>query len=134
MQEAQASNDPTPKQSSRAGWKSFLINAAVIALIFGLYRAYSIYDDRHSIRSTVVATVDSWSQSRGGGHGGQDFHFYIKVTLPDGSKVVAKASPLGPEPPKNGERIELVKIESVLGFTRYLWERPLMTFDGAIPL
>jgi hypothetical protein len=66
---------------------------------------------------------------QGGGHGGGVGEYYIKITLADGSKDSASAIPLGPEPPKSGQKIQLVKTISGLGFTRYVWERPYWTWD-----
>jgi hypothetical protein len=124
MQTVPSSNDPKIKQSNRFDWNSYLLNASIAVIGIFLYHAYTTYDHRNSTRSSVIATVDRWSQSQSKG----DFNYYIDVTLTNGSKVVAKASPLGPPPPKTGEQIELVKIISTLGFTSYRWERSLMTF------
>jgi hypothetical protein len=129
MEKDPSSNDPKIQRSNRIGWKNVLLNVGISVLILLLYSAYSAYDENHSKRSSVVAIVDHWSQSQTKG----DFQFYtINVTLSDGSKVAARATPIGSAPPKSGEHIELVKIESTLGFTSYRWERSILTWEEAV--
>lgn len=123
------SKGPETRRSRWIGWRNRLLNIGILVLIVVLYRAFSAYDDQHSTKAAVVGTVDHWSQSQSKG----DYHWYdIDVTLPDGSKVSARANPIGPAPPAAGEQIELVKIVSSLGFTRYRWERPILTWEDAV--
>jgi hypothetical protein len=125
MEKAPSSEHAKAQRSRWAGLMRFLLNACIVISVFGLFIAFRDYDDRHSERSAVAGIVDHWSPGQGKGDVG---FYYIKVTLPDGSKVSAKATPFGPPPPEAGKQIELVKIKSVLGFTSYRWERPLVTF------
>jgi hypothetical protein len=144
MQGARSPNDPKIKQLNRLIWKDRLLSGSNRTLCGNIFRlglvvtwlslpflhwGYLVHTEKYGERSSVIATVDEWSKSYGGGHGGGVGGYSIKVTLPDGTKASASAIPLGPDPPKSGEKIQLVKIVSVLGFTSYRWERPYWTWD-----
>jgi hypothetical protein len=125
-----SSNASRHKKSERNFSKEFLGGLVGFCLCF-LPIAWFALDDKYSSHTSVIATVDEWKLFHGGGHGGGVGNYSIKVTLPDGSKGSATAHPLGPEPPRTGQKIHLVKIVSALGFTSYRWERPYWTWDEA---
>ena len=110
-------------------WQRFLLNAAMVMCFSVVFFGWRPYDKQHSEQSSVIATVDHWRQNLSKGN---YLGYSIDVTLPDGSKVVADAAPIGPAPPQNGERIELIKTVSTLGFTSYSWERPILTWEDAV--
>ena len=132
MPNASSSTDSKTKESDRSPWKDFVISVVVCTIFIALINAWSEYNDKYSTKSSVVAMVDDLYEDFGGGHGGTHWHLYIKATLPDGSKISATANPIGPTPPRTGQRIKLVKLVSVLGWTSYRWEPPLLTLKDDI--
>jgi hypothetical protein len=124
MQVNSSSCASAQKESDRNRWKEFVLSGLVIILVLVVWNAWKDYDDKHSIRSSVTATVEERRLFSGGGHGGGIGAYNIKVTLQDGSKVSVSAPPTNPEPPEAGQKINVIKIISAIGFTSYCWDRP----------
>jgi hypothetical protein len=119
-----------PRSNLTLCWNIFRLGLVVTGLSFPfLHWGYLVHTEKYGERSSVIATVDTWKKYQGSGHGGGVGYYSIKATLPDGSKVSATAIPLGPEPPRTGQKIHLVKIVSMLGFASYRWDRPYWRWD-----
>jgi hypothetical protein len=131
MPGVQSPNNAKIKQLHWLIWKDRLRSASdfIVAGIFILlvYAVY-IYGIQNSKRDSVLATVDHWSRAQTDEGSGR---FIITATLPDGQKIMATASRNG-RATQIGERIKLMKIASVLGWTSYRWEPPLLTLKDDI--
>lgn len=94
--------------------------APAVALCIVLLAVYFfLFDQSVSERTTISATVRSWSIShRDKGHN----TYELWVDLPDGSNVWATA-PTNTRIPSRGEIIQIEKTKSDLGRVSYSWNR-----------
>ena len=110
------------KKLNRLIWKErvrlAILPGLIVSVLIGLLTLY-LYDEQTAQRSSVQATVESWSRAQSY-TGSSDY--IIDVRLAGGTRATATAGSYG-KAPTPGDRIQLIMLKTQSGRLSYRWDR-----------